>query len=144
MHPRRKARIGVLGALYAESQTHENPEKILRDVYSRESFTHSSKKYIRLLFLETLKHMETCDSLIETHLENWKFNRIALLDKLILRMALTEMLYIPDVPSKAAISEAIEIAKEFSSEESSSFVNGILDAAYKNPKLEKLFEEKSN
>lgn len=138
MHPRRKARIGVLGALYAESQTHEDPEKILKDVFSRDSFNRESKKFIRMLFLETLKHLGTCDSLIDTHLENWEFNRIALLDKLILRMAMTEMLYIPDVPPKAAISEAIEIAKEFSTEESSGFVNGILDAVYKQPDFEKI------
>ncbi|HDY75252.1 MAG TPA: transcription antitermination factor NusB [Candidatus Marinimicrobia bacterium] len=138
MHPRRKARIGVLGALYAEYQTHENPEKILRDVFSRDLFNHENKKFIRSLFLETLKHLETCDTLIENHLENWEFNRIALLDKLILRMAITEMLFIPDVPPKAAISEAIEIAKEFSTEESSGFVNGILDAVYKQPDFEKI------
>lgn len=138
MHPRRKARIGVLGALYAESQTREDPEKILKDVFSRDSYNRESKKFIRMLFLETLKHLGTCDSLIETHLENWEFNRIALLDKLILRMAMTEMLYIPDVPPKAAISEAIEIAKEFSTEESSGFVNGILDAVYKQPDFEKI------
>jgi N utilization substance protein B len=144
MHPRRQARIGVLGALYAEEQTHDDLEKLLKDTYSRESFSQSCKKYIRLLFLETMKHQETCDSLIDTHLENWEFNRIALLDKLILRMALTEMIFISDVPSKAAISEAIEIAKEFSTEESPGFVNGILDAVYKNPNLEKLSKEKSN
>ncbi len=138
MHPRRIARIGVLGALYAESQTHEDPEKILKDVYSRDSFNRESKKYIRQLFLETLKHLVTCDSLIETHLENWEFSRIAQLDKLILRMAMTEMLYIPDVPPKAAISEAIEIAKEYSTDESSGFVNGILDAVYKQPDFEKI------
>ncbi len=138
MHSRRKARIGVLGALYAESQTHEDPEKILKDVFSRDSFNRESKKFIRTLFLESLNHLETCDTLIENHLENWEFNRIALLDKLILRMAMTEMLYIPDVPPKAAISEAIEIAKEFSTEESSGFVNGILDAVYKQPDFEKI------
>jgi len=138
MHPRRKARIGVLGALYAETQTGEDPEKILHDVFTRDSFNQKSQEFIRTLFLETLNHLGSCDSLIESHLENWEFSRIALMDKLILRMALTEMMYLDDVPPKATISEAIEIAKEYSTEESSKFVNGILDAAYKESILNKI------
>ena len=68
---------------------------------------------------------------IKKNLQNWEFARIALLDKLILRMAITEMLFMHDIPPKVTISEAIEIAKEYSTSESSSFVNGILDAVFK-------------
>ncbi len=134
IHPRRKARIGVLCALYAAAQVSEDSGKILKDVYRREKFTNSNKDFIRSLFMETLSQADACDKLIDEYLENWEFNRIALLDKLILRMAITEMVFIEEVPPKVAISEAIEIAKEYSTAESSSFVNGILDTVYKQSK----------
>ena len=62
--------------------------------------------------------------------EEWDLNRIALIDKLILRMSLSEMLYIEEVPPKVSITEGVEIAKEFSTNDSSRFVNGILDSIY--------------
>ena len=57
-------------------------------------------------------------------------SRLALMDKLILRMSITEMLYVDEVPHKVSIAEGVEIAKEFSTKDSSRFVNGILDAIY--------------
>ena len=56
--------------------------------------------------------------------------RLALIDKIILRMSISEMLYIDDIPPKVSIAEGVEIAKEFSTKDSSGFVNGILDAVY--------------
>jgi len=131
MHPRRKARIGVLSALYAETLINEEPKKILSDLFEREEFGSKNSEFIQALFMESLSQMEECDQLIKKNLQNWEFARIALLDKLILRMAITEMLFMHDVPPKVTISEAIEIAKEYSTSESSSFVNGILDAVFK-------------
>ncbi|MFC1564321.1 transcription antitermination factor NusB [candidate division KSB1 bacterium] len=72
-----------------------------------------------------------CDKLIETHSSNWSFERIALIDKLILRLALAEFLHFPDIPPKVTINEALEIAKKFSTTKSSIFVNGVLDSALK-------------
>ena len=71
---------------------------------------------------------------ISKYLENWEWSRVALLDRLILQMATAELFYIDDVPPKVTISEAIEIANQFSTSDSSSFVNGILDAIYKDQK----------
>ncbi len=143
MHPRRKARIGVLEAVYAESQIHEKPEKILKDVFLREEYGNGNEEFIKSLFFETVSQSDECDKLIDSHLKNWEFNRIALLDKLILRMAITEMVFMNETPPKVVISEAIEIAKEYSTEESSSFVNGILDAVYKHSKFKKSKQEKA-
>ena len=75
-----------------------------------------------------MAHRQEFDELIASKSRNWDLTRIALMDRLILRMALTEFFYFKDIPPKVSISEAIEIAKVFSTEESSSFVNGILDA----------------
>jgi len=144
MHSRRKARIGVLGALYAAVQSHEDNEKILKDVYKREKYDKSSKNFIRSLFVESIAHADESDKLIEKYLKNWEFSRVALLDKMILRMSITEMLFIKDIPPKVAMSEAIEIAKEYSTEESFSFVNGILDSIYKQFILKKSKQVKAD
>ena len=80
---------------------------------------------------------EWCEEQIKSHLQNWDMDRVALLDKLVLIMGICEIHFIDEVPPKVAISEAIEIAKIFSTDESASFVNGILDAVYKNTKAEK-------
>ena len=69
-------------------------------------------------------------NLIENRLENWDITRIALIDLLVLQMMITEMVFIKDVPPKVSISEGIEIVKKFSTDESSSFVNGILDSVF--------------
>jgi N utilization substance protein B len=73
------------------------------------------------------ENLEEIDSLISTHSTNWKLTRMAAVDKNILRMAVFELKSRPDIPTKVAINEAVEIAKKFGSSESGAFVNGILD-----------------
>jgi len=67
------------------------------------------------------------DSAIETAAQNWRLERMALVDRNILRVAAYELLFLPGTPQKAVIDEAIEITRKFSSEESTKFINGILD-----------------
>lgn len=86
-----------------------------------------------VLFAKTLldlaeKHLEEADSLIKTVLENWEWDRLCAMDRAILGIAVLELLYLPEIPPRVVINEAIEIAKEFSTEKSSIFVNGILDS----------------
>ena len=69
--------------------------------------------------------------LISDNLDNWKLERVATLDQLIMRIAISEIYFNEDIPPKVSISEAIEIAKVYSTEDSSSFVNGVLDSIYK-------------
>ena len=76
------------------------------------------------------QHSIEVDELIKNRSKNWDFDRITLIDKLILRMALVEMMHMDEVPPKVSITEGVEIAKQFSTEDSSSFINGILDAVY--------------
>ena len=68
------------------------------------------------------------DRIISGLSDHWDLNRLAVVDRIILRMAIAELITEPDVPSKVCINEAVEIAKKFSTENSSKFVNGILDA----------------
>ena len=87
-------------------------------------------KYGKQLSNLIFQHAIEVDELIKNRSKNWDFDRITLIDKLILRMALVEMLHMDEIPPKVSIAEGVEIAKQFSTEDSSSFINGILDAVY--------------
>ncbi len=87
--------------------------------------------FFRALLQSIIDHKQEIDDYISSHTFNWDMNRIAIIDKNILRMALAELLYFEDIPPKVSINEAIEIAKKFNStDKSSKFVNGILDAIF--------------
>ena len=80
------------------------------------------------------------DEIIERFSKHWKLSRMSAIDRNILRLATYELLFRPDIPPKVSINEAVELAKAFGTDESASFVNGILDAIYK--KLVKEQEKK--
>jgi len=131
MHPRRQAREMILQALYAQDITQEPNKKIVNDILNRYKPKPEAKEFIVNLYSIIVDKKEWTESIISQFLENWDFERVARLDKLILRLAICELYFREDVPSKVSIAEAIEIAKQYSTEESSSFVNGILDSVYK-------------
>ena len=83
-----------------------------------------------MLYLESVKNRDFIDKLIQERLKNWDISRLAIIDRIILRMSASEMFFIDEVPPKVSIAEGVEIAKVFSIKDSSSFVNGILDAIY--------------
>ena len=87
-------------------------------------------EYAKKLINKYLDKVKALDSLITSHSSNWDISRIAFIDRIIIRLALTEILYFEDIPAKVSIVEAVEIAKEYSTEDSSSFINGILDSIY--------------
>jgi N utilization substance protein B len=74
-----------------------------------------------------LSHQKEVDNIIKERLANWDMERIALIDRLLLRIGITEILYFNDIPPKVSMNEVIEIAKDFSTSNSSKFINGILD-----------------
>lgn len=100
--------------------------------------------YAKKLVKHAVSNAESMDRLIEEKLSNWDISRLAIIDKIILRMSIAEMFFIEDVPKKVSMAEGIEISKEFSTKDSSSFINGILDAIYnsKNITLESFEKEK--
>ena len=130
MTQRREIREVVLQALYSE-EVSGNPWKEVIDAVIKPKLSGEKKehKFAERLFLKAAKHKEQLDEIIQDHIENWKINRLATIDKLILRMAICEFLYFEEIPTKVTINEAIEIAKRFSTNKSGKFVNGILDAA---------------
>ncbi|MCX7836102.1 MAG: transcription antitermination factor NusB [bacterium] len=86
-------------------------------------------EFSKRLVQQTHEHEEMLDEEISKWVEHWTVDRLALTDKLILRMALCELFILEETPPKVVINEAIEIAKEFSTSQSGRFINGILDAA---------------
>lgn len=86
-------------------------------------------RFAESLFLRTLDLADDADVLISEHADNWDLSRIALIDRIVLRMALCEFLTFEDIPPKVTINEAIDIAKRYSTDNSGRFINGILDAA---------------
>ena len=130
-HPRRKARELTMQALYALEINNGFPQDVLE--LCDDSFNNSENDiYTKELFNCVVEKQSWADDLISQCLENWEFGRVAILDKILLRMGVSEIYHIDDVPPKVSISEMVEIAKVYSTEESSSFVNGILDTIYKN------------
>ena len=78
-----------------------------------------------------MDNYEWADQIIEKHLQNWEFNRVAKVDLVLLRMGICEIYFLDDIPPKVSISEMVEISKVYSTDESPVFINGILDTVYK-------------
>ena len=124
---RRIIREKALQILYAYEMNHEGHKatmlSLLEDVDDK-----SDKEFANELITRVIKHSSELDSKIQERVANWEMNRIALIDKVLLRIGICELLYFPDIPPKVSINESIEIAKEYSTERSGKFINGILDA----------------
>ncbi|CUO57868.1 transcription antitermination factor NusB [Clostridium sp. NSJ-49] len=88
-------------------------------------------EYIKSTVKVVTDNLEKIDGIITESLVNWKLDRISRVNLTILRLAVGEMLYVEDVPEKVAINEAIELTKKYSDEKSVSFINGVLDKAFK-------------
>jgi N utilization substance protein B len=124
---RREAREVALQCLYAQEFSQENIETIFSNIVREDDA--SLFAFCKELISRTILHKDELDKIIKVRLENWDLDRIATLDKLILRIAICEFIYFEEIPTAVTINEAIEIAKKFSTEKSSAFVNGILDSS---------------
>ncbi|MCF7929552.1 MAG: transcription antitermination factor NusB, partial [Spirochaetales bacterium] len=83
--------------------------------------------FARLLIAGTIEHIDEIDALINRHLEHWDFRRLARVDLAVIRMSAFALLYQKDIPETVTINEAVEISKDFGSDDSYRFVNGLLD-----------------
>ena len=130
---RKLAREAVLQALYAKHVSNEEAKKVLHDILIRYEFDKMTKKFVEELFNSTIEFSDDLDKHIESNLDNWTIDRLNVIDKIIMQMSLCEMIHLKsyDISHKVTISSAIENAKKFSSEDSTSFVNGVLDSIYK-------------
>jgi N utilization substance protein B len=124
---RRLVREKVMQILFANEMNNDSlpllVDEILHDIE-----TGADLDFANELIDNVLKHIDVLDSMIKKRVTNWEMNRIALIDKILLRMGICELLYFSDIPPKVSINEAIEISKEYSTAGSAKFINGILDA----------------
>jgi transcription antitermination protein NusB len=129
MLSRRKAREQVLELLY-QVDIGDLPLAKVLELYQEQQEDRQDKKinqFVQDLLQKTVQNQLFIDALIKETVEHWTFDRIAVLDRNILRLAITELLYLDDIPAKVTINEAVELAKRFSTKDSGKFVNGVLD-----------------
>ncbi|HWQ81242.1 MAG TPA: transcription antitermination factor NusB [Ignavibacteria bacterium] len=138
---RRFVRIKALEVLYAYQIAKDHIDKVKKDLLAEitdlEKYNFASE-----LIDAVLKNQRVIDSLITERIKNWEYDRVAILDKIILRLAIAEILYFPEIPPKVSINEAIELAKLYCSDKSPTFVNGVLDAVLNNLKKENKLNKK--
>ncbi len=131
MSTRRESRELALQFLYQRDINSKYPQPILKDLEvfwnTQEDAKKSGRPFAEELIQGVIQHLEDVDARIKACSQNWDFLRIAVVDRNILRLAIYEMFFRPDIPPVVSINEAIELAKKFSTEESGAFVNGILD-----------------
>ena len=118
-------------ALYAYEMRESQAEQLVEEFIQENKLDEKSALFVRELCLKVIENMERIDNLVRGCVEHWDFSRLAVVDKNILRLAIGEFLFFSDIPRKVSIDEAIELAKEFSSQDSGSFVNGVLDSIAK-------------
>ncbi len=123
---RRQARIMVLQALYETDMVHHDPQQVIENRLADAPPSGDGESYVRRLFFSVLEHRERLDAIIQQHAPEWPLEQVATIDRNLLRMALCEMAITHDAPMKVVINEAIEMAKDFGSDSSPRFVNGVL------------------
>ncbi len=125
---RRKAREHALQILFQLDIRKEKPSAaVLKHFWSEYHPDEEIKTFAEELVKGTYKHFVKINGLIHQCAKNWSLDRMAVVDRNVLRMAIYEILYRMDIPSSVTINEAIEIAKKYGTDESGAFVNGILD-----------------
>ncbi len=117
--------------LYRSELCKDKIEDLLVEVSKREKITEENLSYLIRLLDEIKKNRKVIDRAIKENLKGWRFGRLHLLAKAIMRVATCELFFFPDVPPKVSIDEAVEIAKEYIDEAGKRFINGVLDAIYK-------------
>jgi transcription antitermination protein NusB len=125
---RREIRETVMQGLYALEISKDPPQHIIETILADLKKNKTDFDFAVSLFLKSIQHQPEFDILIKRKAEHWDFHRIALIDKILLRMAVCELFHFPDIPPKVSINEAIEIAKAYSTDNSGTFINGILDS----------------
>jgi transcription antitermination factor NusB len=132
MGRRRKARELALQLLYQlDVQDEGSAEPHLDEFWARHPVERDVRDFADALIRGTKQHEGKIDEMISQYAENWELERMAVVDRNILRQGIFELLWMGEVPPKVAINEALEVSKKFSTQESSRFINGILDRIHK-------------
>ena len=131
---RTKSREFAMQMLFQWDMSQQDFVKLETKFWKSAKAADKTREFANRLFEGAAKEVTVLDAVIVKHADNWRFERLAAIDRAILRLAIHEM-NCKDTPAKVVLNEAVEMAKKFSSEESGSFVNGVLDAVHKSLKL---------
>jgi transcription antitermination protein NusB len=143
---RRRARESALQILYQSEVGRMGPQEAIGSFWRREppgaedgetdgdattALGEELQAFANDLVRNTLSRVDAIDALLVAHAHNWRLERMAVIDRLVLRLAVCELLTHPETPPKVVINEALELARTFSGDEAVAFVNGVLDAVRK-------------
>ena len=131
---RRREREFALKVLYAV-EFNNSPVEVQTNYLKQSEAEFATDFAINLITVYSAKK-EELDKLIKDKLKNWKFDRVAVIDRILLRLALVEFLYLEDIPPKVTMDEIIEIGKRYSTDKSNQFINGMMDALLKSLQAE--------
>jgi len=134
MRKRSRAREYALQLMYQLDVTRSKDraaQEIIQEFWLYHQVPPEVREFASGLVAGTWKQLEELDRLIATHANNWDIGRMAVVDRNILRLGAYELLYREEIPPKVCLNEAVELAKRYGDEESSRFVNGILDTIHK-------------
>ena len=135
MGKRRAARELALKFLYQTEFNSNSPDSELNSFCERANVSEETQDFTQTLIKNIFVHKKEVDGLLKKISANWVPDRMAMIDKNILRLGICELLFDATTPPKVVINEAVEIAKKFGTEESPDFINGILDKVYKDSKV---------
>jgi len=123
---RRRAREAALKALFGIDLGHTRPDLAVQHAVELVGLEEAGARFVRELVGGVLKHRQEIDELIQSFSPEWRLERMATVDRNILRLSVFELLHRPDIPRSVSINEAVELAKKYGDKDSSRFVNGIL------------------
>jgi len=127
---RRKSREFALQMLFQWDMGQQKTAQIEKTFWRSARAADSTRKFANQLFEGAVTHADASDKLVQRHAKNWRLERLATIDRNILRLAIYELHWLA-TPPKVALNEALELAKKFSSTEAPAFLNGVLDAILK-------------
>ena len=128
MGTRRQARELAMQALFYMDMRKDASEEMLQNFCGCFCPSKKSKRFFMKLVNGVLGTKDQIDALVERFSQNWNISRMSCVDRNVMRIAVYEMLYCDDIPSKVSINEAVDIGKKFGSQESGAFINGIMDS----------------
>lgn len=126
MSVRHRARIAALQALFEIDCAKHNPAVVIAQRLEEADLPETGERFALELVQGVSAHQERIDGLIERYAPEWPVDQIAIIDRNVLRLSIYELLMRQDTPTKVAINEAVELAKQFGSDSSGRFVNGVL------------------
>ncbi len=139
MSSRRNGRVLAFQALFSREFSNEQVDDTIEmrwlDEEHRRKLDEATLDFSRLLIRGTLENLDSIDSVIRGNLNNWDFTRISRVERAILRISVYSMLFQKSIPLTVTINEAVDIAKEFGTDESYKFINGVLDGVRKRKNL---------